>query len=257
MGVHHCLTPYMAPFVNRFLTPVLLALLVSPIASAATSPVAAPAAEKAAVVAGVKTLSPQAVVDAVSLTPVEGLREVRTSGQIVYFSADGKYLVAGDVIEVATQRNLTEEGRAQERIALLKASDDGDHVVYGPRKNEKKIWVFTDPACPYCQKLHEEVPKLVAAGISVEYLAWPRGGPRGPGYGQTQAVWCSKDRESAYDRVMSGEQLEVASCEHPIRKHFELGETLNVTGTPAVFGPDGAQLGGYVSADVIIEALEG
>lgn len=246
----------MATSVKRFLSPILLTLLVFPFASAAGMNDAATAADKAAVIAGVKSLSPQAVVDSVSTTPVEGLREVRTSSQIVYFSADGKYLVAGDIIEVATERNLTEEGRAQERVALLKGSDDVEHVIYGPRDNDKKIWVFTDPACPYCQKLHEEVPKLVAAGISVEYLAWPRGGPRGPGYAQTQAVWCSKDREKAYDQVMRGEELKVGSCDHPIRKHFELGETLNVSGTPAVFGPDGTQLGGYVTAEAIIDALD-
>ena len=67
-------------------------------------------------------------------------------------------------------------------------------VVY-PAIGETKshITVFTDTTCPYCHKLHAEVPELNKRGIEVRYVAFPRQGLGSPGDEQLQAVWCSKD----------------------------------------------------------------
>lgn len=238
---------------SKLLPALLLGLSFSTTACAA--PATTDVAE--AVTAGVHSLAPQTKIDSIEPSPVKGIQEVSTGGQVVYFSDDGKYLIAGDIIEVSTAENLTEQVRARARAQLLKNSDSDTHLVYGEKNNPKTVYVFTDPSCPYCQHFHKEVAAIVEAGITVEYLAWPRGGPRGDGYGQTQAVWCSSDKESAYDKVMNGQRLAVASCEHPIRTHYELGESLEVHGTPAIFDSTGKQLGGYVPADVVIKSFQG
>lgn len=227
---------------------VLLALPLAALAAAGTvdDPVRA----------SIKKLSADAQVQSISDGPVAGLKEVRADGQIMYFSADGRHLILGDVVEVSSKQNLTETARASIRAEKLNASDQKDHIVYGPRNNPRKVYVFTDTSCPYCERLHGEVPKLLAAGITVEYLAWPRGGPRSPAYADMQSVWCSKDKAAAYDKVIAGQKVESSKCDSPIRKHYELGESLQVQGTPAVYDSKGVQIGGYVPAERIIEALK-
>lgn len=219
-----------------------------------SKPADAPA--PAGIKAGVASLAPQAVSKiSVSETPISGLKEVRTDGQVVYMTEDGNFLFAGDIIDVRTKTNLTDIARGEMRIKVLEGSDKSEHIIYGPANNPRTVYVFTDTSCPYCTKFHAEVPKLVAAGITVEYLAWPRGGPRGPGYGTMQGVWCSKDRAAALDKVFAGGKVDISSCAHPLRKHYELGASIDVQGTPSIYDARGNHLGGFVPAERIIAAF--
>lgn len=240
---------------------LLLSLLAagSAIASPSSSPSANGPSGIEPIQEAVKDFSAKAVVESVSDTPIAGLKQVQADKQVIYFSADGKYLFAGDVFEVATKRNLTEEARGSIRVEILQSSPQKDHIVYGKADNPKKIYVFTDISCGYCQHFHQEVPKLVEAGVTVEFLAWPRTGPTSPTANQMAAIWCAKDRAAAYDSAMKGQQAPPASaCSAPeIAKQFALGEQLDVSGTPAIFAADGQQLGGYVTADYIIKKIGG
>lgn len=232
----------------KSLLPVAATLLIAASASAQTT-------GTSAIKDSVSKLSPETKISSIEDSPLPGVKLLRVNGEPVYMSADGKYLFAGDIIEVESKTNLTEVIRAGMRVEKIRTANAADHVIYGPADNAKKVYVFTDVSCPYCQKFHAEVPKLVAQGITVEYIAWPRGGPRGPGYGQMQAIWCSKDRAAAMDRAFKGEKLPVASCDHPLKSSYELGAAVNVEGTPAIFDTRGNHLGGFVPAERIVKAL--
>ena len=225
--------------VNRAL--LLLVALLMPLSCAA-----APAAP---------STSPQAPRITLKASPVPGIKEVRSGGQVAYMSEDGKWLFAGDLIEVKSGKNVSELARAGARAVALAESDKRDHVIYGPKDGKRRIYVFTDVSCPYCRRFHEEVPKLVAQGITVEYLAWPRGGASGEGFAPMQSVWCSSDRVAAMDATFHGKPVAPAACVTPLRKHYELGASLDVRGTPAIFDSEGNMLGGYVPAERIMEAL--
>jgi len=226
-------------------------------AHAADAPKTNSKAAPAGITAGVASLAPQAAGQiAVSDTPIAGIKEVRTDGQIVYMTEDGAWLFAGDIIDVRSKTNITDVARGELRAKALASSDPSEHIVYGPADNPRKIYVFTDTSCPYCTKFHGEVPKIVAAGITVEYLAWPRGGPRGPGYGTMQGVWCSKDRAASLDKAFAGEKIPVDSCEHPLKKHYELGASMDVQGTPSIYDAKGTHLGGFITADRVIAAFK-
>ena len=49
-------------------------------------------------------------------------------------------------------------------------------IVYKAPNEKHSITVFTDISCGYCRKLHRELNDLLDAGITVKYLAFPRGG---------------------------------------------------------------------------------
>lgn len=229
--------------------PLLALLFAAPIVAAATD-------HKAAVADAISALGGNASRSVVVETPINGLKEVRVDGQVVYVSEDGKYLIAGDLIDVKSKINLSDITRSELRAKTLRDAPQGERIVYGDPKSAKKLYVFTDTSCGYCAKFHDEVPALNAAGVTVEYLAWPRGGPRSEAYTDMISVWCSADRKAAYGKVIKGGQVASVTCSHPIRSSYELGESLGVNATPAIFDASGRQLGGYLPAAQVLKAMQ-
>lgn len=203
----------------------------------------------------VSSLNGGAAVESIRPAAIAGVQEVIAEGQVLYFTDDGKHLIAGEIYDVASRENLTERARGIVRASHIASSDRSTHVRFGDAESDKVIYVFTDTTCAYCQRFHQEVPKLVAAGITVEYLAWPRGGTTSPALGEMTSIWCASDKAGAYTNVVESRSNPTASCDTPIAAHHALGEKIGVNGTPAIYTADGQQLGGYVPAARIIDVL--
>ncbi|HSH47668.1 MAG TPA: DsbC family protein, partial [Halomonas sp.] len=183
-------------------------------------------------------------IEEVTKAPLEGLFEVRlASGERFYTDAQGRYLLVGDLFENADEGlvNLTEQGRNAERASRLAEVDDEARVIFrGTETPRARLTVFTDTTCPYCRKLHEEVPRLNAMGVEVDYLAFPRGGMNSPGAREMQQIWCADNRSEAMSAAKRGETLDGdAGCDNPVEEQYHLGMELGVQGTPAIVLPDG------------------
>ncbi|SEI78069.1 thiol:disulfide interchange protein DsbC [Allopseudospirillum japonicum] len=191
---------------------------------------------------------------------VKGLYEVRLStGETFFATPNGRYLVVGDLYEVAEQGvlNLSEQARDQARIQAVQAIDPSTQILFSPSAPVKaSVYVFTDVDCPYCQKLHQEVPKLTAAGVEVRYLAFPRTGPQSATYQKMQQVWCAQDKAQALTQVKQGQSLETPPCDsQALPTQYALGQSVGVRGTPSIVLPDGRMIPGYVQAEQLITAL--
>jgi len=195
--------------------------------------------------------------DDVHVSALPGMFQVTLGSDTVYVSADGKYLIAGDLYEVDTRNNLTEGGRAEARRAALAKVDERDMIIFAPTKVKHTITVFTDVECGYCRKLHGEIEELNKRGVKVRYMAYPRSGPDTEDWSKMEAVWCAKDRKAAITQAKRGEVVKSAECgATPIAKQYELGEELGVRGTPAIFSSNGDYIGGYLSPDKMAQQLE-
>lgn len=209
-----------------------------------------------AIRAALEELVPGGQIDTVTASPVAGLYEVRIQGNVFYMSADGEYLVRGNILCLADQVNLTEQSVARARLAVLDELDESTMVVFEPEEVEHTVTVFTDVDCTYCRQFQREMPGYLERGIRVRYLAFPRAGPDSPGYDKAVAVWCSEDQQAAMTRAMAGEQVEAEPCEHPVREHLNLVQQLQLRGTPAIFTESGQQVGGYLSPENLDRQLE-
>jgi thiol:disulfide interchange protein DsbC len=116
--------------------------------------------------------------------------------------------------------------------------------------------VFTDIDCGYCRKLHNEMAKYNAEGITVRYMPYPRSGLNTPSYYKAVSVWCSDDRRDALTRAKAGKDVPRATCDNPVQASLELGHQLGVTGTPALVLEDGQLLPGYVPAKKLSQVLD-
>lgn len=199
---------------------------------------------------------PEFQIDEVIASPVPGLYEVVVGSETVYATADGKYLFTGDLVEVATRINLTDTKRGKKILAAIERSGEKNMIVIGPAQAKRTITVFTDVDCPYCSKLHDDVPQLIKAGIKVRYLLYPRSGVESETYKRSVAVWCAKDRVKAVGIAKAGGALEMKTCDNPVAANYQLGQTVGITGTPTIVLDNGRLLPGYIPADKLIAGLE-
>jgi thiol:disulfide interchange protein DsbC len=200
---------------------------------------------------------PPATQISVKDTPINGLYEVSTDGQVFYLSEDGRYAIQGQILDLQTRQNLTEPAKQAARVQLLKKLQPDEVITY-PAQGQKKreVWVFDDIDCPYCSKLHKIFPKLQTAGITIHVLFFPRGGLGSKSYFDAVKVWCSKDRRQAFDIAMeTGQVPDAGVCRHPVSEHLALAQKIGVTGTPYMVLDNGEIIPGYIPPSKLIPYL--
>jgi thiol:disulfide interchange protein DsbC len=222
-------------------------------AVAATAQVPVPADVKARVVSKLKDVSPSDV----SSSPVPGLYEVTMGGLIAYVSADGKYLVSGNIYDLESEVNLTATRRNAARAKALASLRDDQMIVFSPENPKMTVTVFTDIDCGYCRKFHSHIADLTKAGVRVRYMMYPRTGPETESWRKAEAVWCSTDRRDALTRAKKGDAVKAKSCgDAAITAQYEMGGELGVEGTPAVFTQSGDYIGGYLTPEQLVKAVQ-
>ncbi|HLV78266.1 MAG TPA: DsbC family protein [Marinobacter sp.] len=189
----------------------------------------------------------------------KGLYEVQSnSGEIIYTTADGAYLLTGDLLKVTGSgiANVSEQTRAAAREKQMAAFGRKGLISY-PAKGEEKVVidVFTDIDCPFCRKLHDDIPALNGYGITVNYYAFPRSGPGTPSFIKYESVWCSEDQQAAMDAAKAGQSIPPKRCDNPVQDQYRLGGQVGVTGTPALLLEDGSMIRGYVPAEELAAGL--
>ncbi len=199
---------------------------------------------------------PNVELDAVNPSPMEGVSEVIIGPRVLYVTNDGKYLLQGSLIDLKTREDVSATRRNGLRLEAVNNVGEENMIIFPAKDPRHTITVFTDIDCGYCRKLHNEIGRFNDKGITVRYLMYPRSGPNTPSYDKAVAVWCEKDRQDALTRSKAGEILPKGSCKNPVTEHFELGQLLEVRGTPALILDDGTLVPGYVPAGKLAKMLD-
>lgn len=195
----------------------------------------------------------------VKMSPVTGLYEVtmqHDNRQAVIYLDFGKKLVApGPVFDLTAKRSLTPPPVELPKI-LSKTEFDKipvtDSIIMGNPAGKKRIFVFTDPDCPFCSRLHGELKKLVA--MEPDLVIYIKMFPlkMHPGaYDKARVILGSKSLESL-DKAFAGEKLPAPGekdPKEPVDETIKLGESLGINGTPAMVMPDGRMISGFRDAD--------
>lgn len=187
-------------------------------------------------------------------TPVDGLYELSRGMAVGYVTADGRYLLEGDLVDLATGRQITEERRRGARMNVL---DDAAKrsIIFGEGA-EHMVTVFTDIDCGYCRKMHSEIEQYVDAGIGVRYLLYPRSGQNSDSYRKAVATWCSDDRKATITRAKEGGDPGTKTCDHPVDQHLLAGRQLGLRGTPMIVLPNGEVVQGYLPPQRLAARIE-
>ncbi|VAW54376.1 Thiol:disulfide interchange protein DsbC [hydrothermal vent metagenome] len=189
----------------------------------------------------------------ISATPIEGLYEVVVGSQVVYMSVDARYMIEGDLFDLKTQQNVSEDAKSSIRLAAIAKLGEENMLVYRPKEVKNIITVVTDIDCPYCRRLHSEIPDYMKNDVEVRYVFMPLKGAAD--MKKTISVWCSDDRQLALDKAKAGGDVEEKTCKNPIKDHMKLARELGVRGTPAIVLENGKLLPGYVPVDKLVAEM--
>jgi thiol:disulfide interchange protein DsbC len=224
----------------------LIALSVSAIVSAASSNT-----DVEKIKAALATGFPEVKIEAVLPTPMKGIYEVDTETDIVYTNATGEHVIMGQLIDSKTKLNLTTL-RWDERntidfsklpldLAIKNVKGDGSRVLA----------VFSDPHCPFCQKLEKELETV--DNVTVYTFLFPIEALHQGATEDSRKLWCSADRPASWKNWMVKQQTPAmasgaCSADSMIEKVLALGNEMRVQSTPTLFTADGRRLTGARTA---------
>ena len=211
----------------------------------------------AKVLAALEKIVPGIAPDRIQLSVLPGLYEVSFGPSIVYLSADGRYLIQGDLIELDSGKNHTRDRRREHRRERMATVKEKDMVVFGPENAKHTVDVFTDIDCPYCVRLHNQMAEYNRLGIRIRYLAFPRAGVSSSSYDKWVSVWCSGNKQIAMSKAKNGSRIPKKKCDNPVEMQFALGRAVGVRGTPSLILENGQLVPGYVQPLELLEILEG
>lgn len=199
----------------------------------------------------------------ITAADIDGLIEVNTSGGVLFASPTGDYFLAGTLYQ------LDESGQYQDVLAKRQAPINAakiaafkDSMIEFKADDEKYVvTVFTDVTCGYCVKLHSQMQGYNDLGITVRYMAFPRQGATGMVADQMAAVWGAEDPQAAMHDGKVNRQFpkmgdDFAKFQQIIKQHYSLGRELGISGTPAIFLPNGEMIGGYLPPEQLAQRLE-
>ncbi len=201
-------------------------------------------ADEASIKKAVEAIFPGAKVDSVKKTNYLGLYEVRAGGELIYTDEKVTYIITGDIIEAKTKKNLTQE-RINKLSQINFADLPLDLAVKQVRGSGKRvIATFEDPNCGYCKKLAKDMQSM--NDVTIYTFLYPILSPDSTE--KSKAIWCSADRVKAWnDWMVNGvSPTGKTDCNAPIEKVVEIGQKLNIRGTPTIFLSNGSRLPGAV-----------
>ena len=196
-----------------------------------------------------KRLGTSANVRNVTPSPIPGLFEVQVNNEIFYTDSNAKYLIQGEMVELASGNNLT--SKRQEDINRIKWSElpqaQAFKVVRG--NGSRQIAVFSDPNCGYCKRLEKTLQQLDNVTI-YNYLIPILSADSAL---KSKQIWCAADQQKVWNDWMlnnlgpSGK----SDCANPIDKNLTLAKNYGINGTPTIFFTDGSRFPGAVQlADI-------
>lgn len=191
--------------------------------------------------------------DSVEKAPVKGLYEVVINrSRLFYVDADVRHLIAGRIFDAATETDLT--AKRMEELSRIDWKtlplSDAIKVVYG--KGERKIAVFTDAKCTYCQVLERSLRDI--GNVTVYNFIYPILNSRET----ARSIVCAKDPSQAYQRhMLNGETPEnVPACDASLLdRNLELGRKYGITATPSIVFADGSRFSGAMPIDQLRRIL--
>jgi len=196
-----------------------------------------------------KKLGSNAKIRSVSPAPVSGLYEVLVGNDVFYTDSSGKYLIQGEIIELSTGKNITEQ--RQTDLNRIKWADlntaNAFKTVHG--NGSRQIAVFADPNCGYCKRLEKSLLQL--DNVTIYTYLIPILSPDSSL--KAKQIWCSSDASKTYiDWMVNGAPLSgKTDCNTPLDKNLNVAKNYGITGTPTIFFTDGSRFPGAVQiADI-------
>jgi len=193
---------------------------------------------------------PATRITAVRESQAKGIYEVVMGRNVAYTDAEGRYMIFGHLYDMKEQRDLT--AGVLEDLNKIDTSTlpSADAIATVRGNGERKLYVFSDPDCPYCKRLEAELTKL--DNVTIFTFMMPLEQLHPDSKGKSIAVWCSADRTQAWRRLVAPDvkgaaasaEIAKSPCENPIARNLALADRLGINGTPTLIFENGQKASG-------------
>lgn len=193
-----------------------------------------------------QTLSLKSKPSSIRKIPKLDLYEIVADKNIFYVDKNVRYVIAGQIFDTQQKVNITEKRIAELSKIPWKSLPlkDAIKVVYG--KGERRLAVFTDTNCTYCQLLEQSIRQI--GNITVYNFLHPT--PRSRDL--SRRIFCAPDPARAFqDYMLSGKQPDhnfAGKCDSSaLDRNLALGRRLGIAGTPVMIFSDGSSQAGSLA----------
>jgi thiol:disulfide interchange protein DsbC len=208
-------------------------------------------------------------VRSIKMAPVKGMFELlmEKDGKqgLVYIDFSKTYLLQGFIVDFA---KLTTVAAHSEELPKPKNPDTVDlkeipaknAIVLGNQKGSKRLYLFTDPDCPYCREMHKEIKRLVKMmpDLTVYVMLYPL--PSHPeAYDKSRALITLK-KQDLLDKAFTGGLLPGVGSKDGVN---QLNDIMNyarrngIKAAPTVVLSDGRVMTGARTAEELAVLLNG
>lgn len=112
---------------------------------------------------------------------------------------------------------------------------------------ERKLVVFSDPFCPYCKRLEKNLQQI--NNVTIYTFLYPL---KPNAKSASESIWCAKNPVQAWnDAMLKNIQPTKQTCENPIKRNLDLGDELELNGTPTIIFENGFKVAGAMPANMI------
>ncbi len=207
-----------------------------------------------------KDAAPDVKILSVGQAPVKGLWEVflMAGGRkaVIYVDYSKKHFFSGAIIDIKAKKNLTQD-RFEElnKIDVSRIPLD-DALIMGDKDAKYKVIVFSDPECPYCAKLHQELKKVLEKRKDIAFYIKLFALPMHPDAAwKAKTIICKKSLQLLEDNF-EHKQIPKPDCDTKVpEENAKIATESGISGTPALVLPDGRVAPGFREADAIIELI--
>ena len=174
----------------------------------------------------------------------------------VYIDFSKQYLVSGNVIRLNDKGNLTSERSARMNKVDVSRIPVADALLLGEPSAKTKVIVFTDPECPYCKKLHEQLKDVVRRDPNIAFLIKLFPLKMHPNaYEVSKSIVCSNSMKFL-ELSFAGKQIPPANCATTVvDQTLAIVGELGISSTPTLVLPDGLVVPGYKTADALLTLI--
>jgi len=174
-------------------------------------------------------------------SPVTGLYEVFSNGNIFYVDKNVKYVITGGMlIDDQSKKNLTEERLKNLTSIQFETLPLNNAIEVKKGTGAYKFAVFSDPDCPFCKKLEQGLEKLNVTDYTAYIFLFPLKELHPEATQRAESIWCSKDKAAAWSNYMVKDTApEKATCSNPLASNEKLADQIGVIGTPTIYLQNG------------------
>ena len=161
------------------------------------------------------------------------------------------------MVDLKNKQNLTQQEKDKITVVDFSKLPLDKAIVRVKGTGARKLVLFSDPECPYCQGLEKQLEGVNNVTIYTFLLPLPELHPGA--MRKAELIWCAKDKAKAWeDMLLKQEEPKDSNttCETPIKEIAEIASKNWITGTPGIVFSNGKLLFGNQPTEKIAKLLD-